>query len=920
MDPASLRTTVRYTTPPNESDLFRLFSAPFKRGTLRFVRVGVEQKIFRFGFTMRFSLVILVIFSVGSTSFSQEKTLPPTDPASPIHPRKYGFADHRVDTIRGWYLWKKWNPDTWEAEVSKDPPGETYKVRVLPWATTYRNLAHGARPDELLEGERVNLFFSADEHHARGWVVHLQDELGQMKGHGHVWKARKGNPLGLTLRDIRAQAMHGDKAVEEQERTFHIRPATLIWNRGGILASPVHQLQDPFYLRWFQQGDQRIVDQVFDEASLERIQKLQTERLQREVAKEGVAGHLGALERETVKFMVFATHWAQMGAFKAGQEVLFTRTGKGYRPHGPTAAGKVVSLKNQGSFGSGVTDVVVTMNTAADARFVGEWAKNVVVRMIPRPAVELGKVIEKHAMVPMRDGVKLSTYLYFPDGKGPWPVVYEQRYADLRGAESRKSFAKLAAAGFVVAVQSFRGAQLSEGTWVGYRALGWGEKKDGYDTVEWLAAQPWSTGKIGTLGSSQAGFAQNFLAVTQPPHLVCQYMIDTGLSLFHEGYRIGGTTRPERFLGMDAVCRNPLDNRKLLDEWFAHPTYDAYWQDEDCTRHFDKMNVPCFTVGSWFDFMNVGSVESYIGRQHRGGPNSRGKQQLIIGPWLHGRFKETNRANEMVFPENAKFAMDAHMVRWFDHYLKGIDNGVEREGPVKYYVMGAVGENAAVGNTWRIATDWPISVRETPYYLRSKGELSLLPPGEGVPATVFRADPLHPNTIPERAFPGGKNAQPFEQQREVRMFHSELLSEAVEWTGKVRAELYVTSTAKDTDFIVRVSDVYPNGKSMLLIDYVRRARYRDGYDQEVMMEPNKVYKVAFDVGWLSQVFAKGHRIRVTVASTGAPFYEPNPNTGEPLTIDPPAKTVIAENRLLHEPKHASRILAPWIREAVREGK
>ena len=260
-------------------------------------------------------------------------------------------------------------------------------------------------------------------------------------------------------------------------------------------------------------------------------------------------------------------------------------------------------------------------------------------------------------MVPMRDGTKLSAYLYFPQGKGPWPVLYEQRYADLRGAETRKSFARLAAAGYVVAAQNFRGTHLSEGTWVGYRALGWGEQQDGYDTVEWLARQPWSTGKVGTFGGSQAGFAQNFLAVTRPPHLVCQYMIDTGLSLFHEGYRIGGTTRPERFKAMDAVCRDPEDNRRLLAEWFAHPTYDDYWAEEDCTRHFDKMNVPCFTVGSWYDFMCVGSVESFIGRQHRGGPNSRGKQQLLIGPWLHGGIKDTNKVGELTYPENARFAM-----------------------------------------------------------------------------------------------------------------------------------------------------------------------------------------------------------------------------------------------------------------------
>lgn len=135
------------------------------------------------------------------------------------------------------------------------------------------------------------------------------------------------------------------------------------------------------------------------------------------------------------------------------------------------------------------------------------------------PAINLGTVTEKHEMVPMRDGKRLSVYLYFPAGDGPWPVIYEQRYADLRGAGSRKALASIASHGYVVAAQNFRGAYLSEGTWEGYRALGWGELQDGYDTVEWLAKQPWSTGKIGTMGGSQAGFAQNFLAVIRPPHI-----------------------------------------------------------------------------------------------------------------------------------------------------------------------------------------------------------------------------------------------------------------------------------------------------------------------------------------------------------------------------------------------------------------
>mgnify|MGYP001008678643 CR=1 FL=1 len=181
---------------------------------------------------------------------------------------------------------------------------------------------------------------------------------------------------------------------------------------------------------------------------------------------------------------------------------------------------------------------------------------------------------------------------------------------------------------------------------------------------------------------------------------------------------------------------------------------------------------------------------------------------------------------------------------------------------------------------------------------------------EETSTTTFLADPLHPAEIPGRAFPGARDARPFEKQAEVRTFTSEVLKEPVEWTGKVQAELYVSSSAPDSDFIVRVSDVYPDGRSILLMDYVRRARYREGYEKEVFMKPGEVYKVAFDVGWTSVIFNRGHRIRITVASTGAPFYEPNPNTGEALTIEPPAKTLVAKNAVHHERKYASRIIAP----------
>lgn len=522
----------------------------------------------------------------------------------------------------------------------------------------------------------------------------------------------------------------------------------------------------------------------------------------------------------------------------------------------------------------------------------------------------LGDVTEQHAMIPMRDGKHLSAYLYTPAGSGPWPAVFEQRYASLRGRTTREAAAEIASEGFVVALVNFRGTHQSEGTWVGYRALQWGELQDGYDTCEWLAKQSWCTGKIGTFGSSQGGYAQNYLAVSAPPHLTCQFMVDTGLSLFQEGYRIGGTTRPERFKGMDGICRNPEDNRRLLAEWFAHPTFDEYWQAEDCTRHFDKMNVPCMTIGSWYDFMNQGSIASFIGRQHKGGVKSRGQQQLLIGPWLHGRRNKGNRVGELTYPENAAWSVHDHMVRWFNHHLKGRNNQADEDPTVRYYVMGAVDEEKAPGNVWREASDFPPKAKSVPMYLRGGGVLSAARPTNRKGHTKYVSDPAHPMEIPGRAFPGARDARAFETQEQVRTFTTEPLKAPVEWTGRVQAELLVSSDAPDTDFIVRISDVYPDGRSILIVDYPLRARYRKGFDKEVLMEQDCVYPIRFPVGWMSQIFNKGHRIRVTIASTGAPLYEPNPQNGKPLTIEFPDDARSAINTIYHNSTHASRIIAP----------
>ncbi len=521
----------------------------------------------------------------------------------------------------------------------------------------------------------------------------------------------------------------------------------------------------------------------------------------------------------------------------------------------------------------------------------------------------------QHLMIPMRDGVRLSAHAFLPAGDGPWPVLYEQRYANASGRGHQEAFAEIAKFGYVVVCGNFRGSQQSEGTWIGYRSLSLGKHKDGYDAIEWLARQPWSTGKVGTFGSSQAGYAQNFAAVSRPPSLVAQYMIDTGLSLYQEGYRIGGTTRPQRFKGMDAVCREPAHNQALMREWFEHPTFDRYWKAEDTSRHFRKMNVPCMTIGSWYDFMNQGSIASYIGRQHHGGPESKGNQKLLIGPWLHGRFNKSAKVGELVYPDNATVDLPAHMAAWFDYYLKGKQNGVDQWPTVKFYTMGATGEENAPGNQWREMDHWPLT-EDTPrsaLYLAQNGMLQWeLPDDDSEGLSEYVSDPFKPAEIPGTGFPGARDARAFEQQDNVLVFDTPALEKPMELTGEITARLFVSSTAPDTDFIVRVSDVYPDGRSILIVDYIQRARYRNGFEKTVFLQPEVPQVIEFKVGHLSQIFNAGHKLRVTIASTGAPFYEPNPQDGGPETIEVPATAQRAINTVYYTGVLPSRLIVPLV--------
>jgi gluconolactonase len=309
----------------------------------------------------------------------REIVIDPAEPASPLHPRRFG-QPRGVEGIRGWYIWQTWDPETWTAEVAKESTGETYNVRVLPWATTYRHLAYGARPDDLLPGERVNLFFAPDERHARGYLVHFQDELCQMQGHGHAWRIESVADVGHAFS---ARAMAGNEPLEEAAREFTLDDACETWHEGQVDPDRELQAGDDVFLTWRQLDDGRVVTLLADAESLDAIRQRERQRIDEQIAREGIAGQVVSVDGANIQFMAFATHWPHANALRPGQTVRLTRTAAGYRPTGETIALRVVSQQNRGAYGSGVNDVVLEADDEATAATVREWLADRVVRLIP---------------------------------------------------------------------------------------------------------------------------------------------------------------------------------------------------------------------------------------------------------------------------------------------------------------------------------------------------------------------------------------------------------------------------------------------------------------------------------------------------------------------------------------------------------
>ena len=507
-------------------------------------------------------------------------------------------------------------------------------------------------------------------------------------------------------------------------------------------------------------------------------------------------------------------------------------------------------------------------------------------------------------MVAMRDGIKLATDVYFPgDDTGKYPVIVARTPYDKSGGAAFAANAVRRGYGFVI--QDLRGRFKSEG----HHAIifandGLGDHQDGPDTLAWIAKQSWCDGNIGSWGGSALGITQNMAAPGAPDALKAQHVSVAFSDDYSQAAYQGGAFRTQL---LERWLRSTGMIEKNLETFVAHPTYDEFWKRLNTETQAAKVRAPGVFYGGWYDIFLQGTINSFVAIQCRGGDGAKGKCRLVIGPIGHGQF------NELKYPANAaQGPACGDVFAWFDHVLRGKANAIAKEKAVHYYVMGDPTDAKAPGNFWRHADDWPPPSKNVPFYFHSDDTLVQGKPAAGSDSKTYTYDPKNP--VPnmggqELGVPlGPMDQRKVEKRADVLLFSTNELTEPVEVTGRITAKLYISSDCPDTDFTVKLCDVYPDGRSMLVTDGILRARYHKSFEKESFLEPGHVYELTVDLWSTSLVFNKGHRIRVAVSSSNSPRFEANPNTGKPFRAD--KETRVAKNTLHLSAKYPSRIVLP----------
>lgn len=563
--------------------------------------------------------------------------------------------------------------------------------------------------------------------------------------------------------------------------------------------------------------------------------------------------------------------------------------------------------------------------------------------------------VRRNVRIKMQDGVHLSTDLYFPpQGEGPFGTILIRTPYDkskwrieLPNKPGPRAFARR---GFVVAVQDKRGKFASEDTYL----FGGGDLLDTDDTVNWLAAQSWSSGKVAMFGCSYLGEIQIRHAPLRNPKVValCPHAAGGALGVAGGRYayaaaRNGGAMELAQMAGWFYTSGSkvnrpdppPVDLKKLCahlptrdvmaasdgppTDWLdvmTRPLADPWWDQFGYLRGDETIDVPCLHINSWYDYGVAQTLDTFnLFRDRAASERARRNQFVVISPSDHCKFELLGwRAviGEREF-ENARFEFEALYYKWFDRWLNGRDDALAGIPPVQYYLMGAA--------AWQTADEWPPrGVTFTNWYLHSEGRansregdgaLSQTPP-QSEPADAFVYDPADP--VPSHGGPvicmmendleGAYDQRAIELRPDILVYSTPPLDKGVSVVGPIKARIYVSSTAPDTDVTVKLVDVYPDGRAFNVQEGILRLRFREGFDREVFMQPDKIYLAEVDLQATANHFAKGHRIRIEVSSSNYPRFDRNMNTGGNNYDE--ILGVVARNRIHHDAAHPSHVVLP----------
>ena len=541
--------------------------------------------------------------------------------------------------------------------------------------------------------------------------------------------------------------------------------------------------------------------------------------------------------------------------------------------------------------------------------------------------------------VPMRDGVNLSADIYLPRACGRFPTVLMRTPYSNNSDQMIEKGRRLANSGYACVIQDCRGRWDSDGEYYPFQ-----EGADGYDTQEWIGGQGWSDGKIGMAGGSYLGLVQwqsaphrsEFLTCMVPRVICCDFF--SGLVypggafqlnvLMTWGMRTTGRTAQsieyhnwtEAFRALPLVETDEHAGRTLpfWKDWIRHATYDDYWAETDVEGRWGDIAAPAFNMGGWYDLYASQAFVNFNGLRLNGGTPEARQSKLIVGPWPHA-LSVSGRTGDIDFGAPSVVDLESLELRWFDHWLKGMDNGILDEPPLRLFIMGI--------NQWRDEHEWPLARTswET-WYLHSGGRANSLlgdgclspePPAEEQP-DHFVYDPRYPvqtlggnNCCSPHIVPWGPyDHRAVEMRHDVLCYTSAPLQAGMEVTGPIRVVLYAATSATDTDWTAKLVDVNSGGYAMNLCDGIVRARYRESRTDPTLLEPHKVYRFDIDLGVTGFVFGKGHCVRVEVSSSNFPRFDRNPNTGHPFGLD--AEMEPARQTVHHARSFPSHIVLPVI--------